>query len=291
MRALLLIALLAKIAHAETVVVMVEPDAAPDVTAALQVALAGRNVTLAPAMPPAGAMQLERAAAAQREAIGAGAFAALWLDVGEVCVVSTDGRVFRHVPLSEGSPRAFAAIAVSLLDELHAPLEGPSVNIDIQIAPPGIAAQAPAPAQAAAPVAQSPVADRTLLEVGVTASPATYGIEAELAFPVVRSMRFGVHGSINKLYDGIGDMSTDSSLVTAAGELRHVGEGATHLDVGLMGGIGHNTYDNGGLAALRLMYVSASGVELSAAPTYLFSWRGHDATLAGFIAMRWKLAL
>ena len=56
-------------------------------------------------------------------ALAVGADAAL-IDDRDVCVVSADGRSFRHAPLGDASPRMFAAVATSLLDELIAPPEG-----------------------------------------------------------------------------------------------------------------------------------------------------------------------
>ena len=56
---------------------------------------------------------------------------ASWIDANDVCVVSADGAYFRHTPLpADASPRVFAAIATSLLDELLAP---PTVNVDVNV--------------------------------------------------------------------------------------------------------------------------------------------------------------
>src|SRR5438128_893957 len=139
MRALIILLLLAGVAHAghSTVVVMTDPE----LGSALQSALSGRGVAIATVQKPGGALRLERAAAAQRAAIEFGADAALWidLDIGsvEVCAVSSDGRYFRHAPLPDGSPRVFAAIATSLLDELLAPPEAGApqiaVNVDVHV--------------------------------------------------------------------------------------------------------------------------------------------------------------
>src|SRR5262249_55327398 len=50
------------------------------------------------------------------------------------CAVSADGRYFRQSQLPEGSPRMFATIATSLLDELLAPPEGDlAINVDVQV--------------------------------------------------------------------------------------------------------------------------------------------------------------
>lgn len=122
------------------VVVMTDADSAPALQSALRVALGGKLVVVASAIPPSGPLRLDRAAIAQHEAIAARADAAVWIDVeGEgvdVCVVSADGRHFRHAPLPAGdaSPRVVAAIAKSLLDELVAPPEGdPTIDVDVHV--------------------------------------------------------------------------------------------------------------------------------------------------------------
>ena len=135
-------------AHAGTrIVVMTDPDDA----AALQVALAGRGAEVAPLPEPEGALRFDRAAAAQRTAVAQQATAAVWIEqdpgTAEVCVVSADGRVLRNAPLpiDVGSPRVFAAIAVSLLDELLTP----PIEVHVELAP--MPAVTPAPASRPTP--------------------------------------------------------------------------------------------------------------------------------------------
>src|SRR3569623_1176791 len=171
-------------ADASTVVVLSDPQNAPALGSALQVTLAGRGVAIATLPAPDGSLRMDRAAAAQHAAISFSADAALWIDrdidVTEVCVVSADGRFFRHAPLPVGegdTPRMFAAIATSLLDELPPTSDAPAVDVDVHVhvdphggpSVPPIFAQAPAPA----PVGLAPRAhmDRPLVEVGPMVSP------------------------------------------------------------------------------------------------------------------------
>src|SRR5580698_3979074 len=127
------------VAHAgrTTIVVMADPTRAGELDSALQVTLAERDVVIASARAPEGALRLARAAVAQRVAVSLGADAALWIDHEaesiEVCVVSPDGSYFRHAPIATEAPRAFAEIAASLLDELFAPPGVVNVHVDVRI--------------------------------------------------------------------------------------------------------------------------------------------------------------
>ena len=127
----------AQVASASTVVVLSDPGNAPALGSALQVMLAGRGVAIATLPAPQGGLRLDRAASAQHAALSFNADAALWIysDAGatEVCAVSADGRYFRHAPLPVGegdTPRMFAAIATSLLDELLSP---DVVDVDVHV--------------------------------------------------------------------------------------------------------------------------------------------------------------
>jgi hypothetical protein len=120
----LLFALGSSAAYANSsVVVMTDTDDA----AAVQVALAGRGIDVQVVTAPEGVLRIDRAAAALRAAVDHHAAAAVWIDAVPgntmACVVSADGDMFREAPLPlvEGSPRMFAAIAVSLLDEVFTP--------------------------------------------------------------------------------------------------------------------------------------------------------------------------
>ncbi|HEY1549861.1 MAG TPA: hypothetical protein VGG28_18660 [Kofleriaceae bacterium] len=107
-------------------------------------------VTQAVQAPP-GDRVLDRAAAAQHLAITSNASAVVWIDNGEVWMVSADGREMRHAPIGDGAnPAVFASIATSLLGELVAtapvapPAAPPAPAIVIAPAPPVVDATAPA---------------------------------------------------------------------------------------------------------------------------------------------------
>src|SRR5262245_41169858 len=119
---LAMVAVLAGPAGAQNtrVIAMIDPAD----LAALRVTMHGADLAVAP--PPDGALRLDRAAVVQRAALDAGADAGLWIEhdagVVEICVVSADGKLLRHAPMPpDRSPRVFAAIATSLLDEVLAP--------------------------------------------------------------------------------------------------------------------------------------------------------------------------
>jgi hypothetical protein len=144
----------AQTAHAETVLVMSEPGAELDT--ALRVVMAGRGVGVAGAPQPLGALRLERAAIAQRTAMQIGADAAVWIDDTDVCAVTADGHQFRQAPLpvEAASPRVFAAIATSLLDEMIRPeawAQGFDVNVNVEVTPRGAAPRVAVAGELAAP--------------------------------------------------------------------------------------------------------------------------------------------
>ncbi len=231
----------AQSADADSVVVMVGPEH----DAAMRVVLAGRGTAVASLPAPVGQMRLERAAFAQRAAAQSGAHAAVWIDEGDICAVSSDGHDFRHAPFppEASSPRAFAAIATSLLDEMIAPPAwnaGFSVNVDVAITPHGAA---PPPRVAlAGPPGESGVTaeiraperrfdDRTLFEIGPMVSPLTAGIEGGFAFPLSPGWRLAATGAINTTFDG------NYVLGVGALEIRHVRDGeAAHWEIGALGG-------------------------------------------------------
>src|ERR1051326_1980950 len=97
---LLVLCVAAATAHAGTRVVLFTD---PADAGALQVALAGRGTEIATLPAPDGALRLDRAAAVQRGAMDARAVAGVWIEsdpgATEVCVVSSDGKLFRHAPL------------------------------------------------------------------------------------------------------------------------------------------------------------------------------------------------
>jgi hypothetical protein len=315
-----------------TIVVMSDPGRVGELNSALQVALSGRNVAIATAPLPAGALRLDRAAAAQRVALELGAEVALWIDRApdaiELCAVSSDGRYFRHTPMPpEDSPRAFAAIATSLVDELFAPPEAGfdvdmHVHVDSNGAPPAMAvdatrrgdagagaaiggaalapgaiaprALAPSPGSMGGGVVASdsvtPVrADRTLLEIGPMLSPMTAGLEAELAFPITPTFRLGVVGGANVLlWD-----DTHQAVYLAGLELRRVSPGQRHLDFGLIGGVAWVAHDDAApYAALRIGFTwehAGSGTQLSVAPVIAKVYS--DYVPGAYVSLRWELPI
>ena len=290
-------------ADASTVVVLSDPQNAPALGSALQVTLAGRGVAIATLPAPDGSLRMDRAAAAQHAAISFSADAALWIDrdidVTEVCVVSADGRFFRHAPLPVGegdTPRMFAAIATSLLDELLTTSDAPAVDVDVHVHvdPHGgpsvtpIFAQAPAPA----PVGLAPRAhmDRTLVELGPMVSPLSYGAELGVMVPVSSAYRLGGNTAVNVL-------PGDANHILGVGELelRHVGRGMHHFDVGpVVGGaelLDHNE-DAIVFAGARLGYAwerESSNTSVSFVPLVLTD--GKDVVPGIYASLRLGFAL
>jgi hypothetical protein len=310
------------------VVVMTEREEMP---AALQVTLAAQHVevTVQPESP-AGALRLDRAATAQRVAMSVNAEAGVWIDGGEIWVVSADGRYVRHAPLpSDASPRVFAAIAASLLDELLVPPEAGAVGVDVHVdvappvAAPVVAAPPtpPVPQQAiitqpgyvvaapsyAAPPAVAAVApadpdprfnaDRTLLEIGASLSTASFGLDGEIAFPLTPKVRFGVLLGLDYMWDGFADINSGDTLVHGGGEIRYVGAGPNHVDLGVGGGIAHDTSysNNGGFAMARIAFTHEMGrenVAFALAPMILFDFDGqYENNFTLFASLRLGYAL
>lgn len=302
----LLIALCSVATAGDRIVVMTGDE----LSSALELSLSSRHVGVATAATPEGALRLDRAAAAQHAAMASDAGASVWIDAGDVCVVSADGVYFRQAPLpANTTPRVFAAIATSLLDELLAPPEGLNVAINVDVRAPGMPVVAdgrpPMGPQINPVVATVDTIDqarwkRTLVEFGPTLSPSSYGMELELAFPVMPNLRVGVLGGISQLYDGFRDDLKGTRIYDAALEIRYVGAGTTHFDAGLAGGTitGTDGYENdtGGFAALRLSYVkeyASTAVSFSVAPMLLFDFRGqgNDKNLGVMSSLRLELPI
>ncbi len=247
------------LANAGNRIVVLTDPAQRELPRALEVALANRHVDISSLPSPEGALRLDRAAVVQRAAIANTADAGVWIDVDagetDVCVVSSDGKL-RHAPLpADVPPRVFAAIAASLLDELLAPPESPPISVDVYVdvhtnpAPPvmspppsrsHVVVMVP-PGESSTVIAHAPFEPdapwhRSRLEVGVTASLVTYGVEAELLYPVADSVRIGVLGGFNWLYDYIMRtrpafagcrcrLARNETMADAGLELRYVGRG------------------------------------------------------------------
>ncbi len=243
-----------------------------------------------------------------------------------------DGRYVRHAPVpGDASPRVFAAIAASLLDELLTPPEAGSVGVDVHVdvtpngPPVVVTAPPPPPPQAivAAPVAVAPYvvaapsyapplsvatvaavdpearfnADRTLLELGASLSTASFGLDGELAFPLTQKLRFGVLLGLDYMWDGFADIGSGDTLVHGGGELRYVGAGLNHVDLGLGGGVAHDTGygGNGGFAMARVAFTHEMGrqsVSFALAPMILFDFDGqyeNNFTLMGSLRLGFAL--
>jgi hypothetical protein len=290
------------VAHADRIAVMIDPDNA----LALGVALAGRGAELLPLPHPEGALRLDRAALAKRTTVSANAQAGVWIEQdasgAEVCVVSADGKLFRHAPLpiASSTPRVFAAIATSLLDEVLSP-DAPNVNVDVNVTVNGeqvpvregprvATIEAPAltptiPAAAAVATTSSVVrADRKLFELGAMLSPASIGVEALVMFPLAEQWRLGVMGTLEATADTV----DPGPLVGGGLELRHVGRGRKHWDIGPIGGmatVNDTTLAFGGLRIGRTWEHATSAMSLSLTPAFI---RVRDAVLPGaWITLRW----
>jgi hypothetical protein len=270
-----------------------------DLPSALQLALAQRaEVTMQPGAPSGDAV-LDRAAAAQRVAMSTDADAGVWIDGDDIWVVSADGRDVRHAPLSgDASPRAFAAIAASLLDELLAPPENAAhigVDVHVDITPPSAAVTVAPPVITAPPMVLAPAVVATapaapvhhsaLIEIGATATTATAGIEAEVLFPISHehSLALGVTAGVNEGFRDSNFFESGESMFDALLELRHVGSGTTHFDYGVAGGVG-NAGDGGeGAIALLRLGVTHSldtyAVGFSLAPTVLIGFNESNPLL------------
>ncbi len=289
---LLVLAAAAAPADANTrIVVMTDADD----LAAIEVALAGRGAEVAPAPAPQGALRLDRAALAQRSTVDQNAAAAVWIDQepAEVCVVSADGRQFRHAPLpaDAASPRVFAAIAASLLDEVLEPGPPPiNVDVHVDVQPVPIARPAVVAPAIATPAAASRIAGAlAMLEVGPLVTTGGFGAEAAVTFLFTRSTRIGVVGVAS---DNISD---DVGKFGGVGvEVRHVGEGKRHLDLGAEGGVA-DTHERGTTpwAALRLgvtWETAESAMTLALSPA-LINLDFARPSGAAWLSLRWLLPM
>ena len=323
---MLIVAGAASVAQADPrVIVMSDAD-----TSVLRVTLAGRGADVALATAPRGALRLERAADAQRAARENDAEASVWIDTdeggAEVCVVSADGRFFRQAPLAaDASPRTFAAIATSLLDELLAPPEVPPINVDVHVdvtqtppptpgptpivvpraarateMPSASIAPTPMPSLPSSPSIvglappEAPWAHRPLLELGTAVSPVSAGVSAEVLLPVTPSFRFGVLAAEHLLLDGVNDMPQGTTMTIGALEARYIGQGSPHLELGLLaGGARADEYDEGGFAAARISVVwqrPSGTLSVSFMPAVLFGFIGSHEYLPGYLlSFTWGL--
>ena len=305
--------LVAHVAYAgHSIVVMTEPAQQGALGGAMQVALTGRGVAVATLAAPSGELRLERAAYAQRAALQLGADAAVWLDEGDVCAVSADGRAFRHAPMPPDladPARAFGAIATSLLDELIAPPEpAQSVDVDVHVRVGGQEApfngfvnprpEAPpvdpfAPPSAVATFAPPaiPRRDRTQFAVGPMLSPASAGVQGELAFPLSPTLRLAANASGN-----IGTFR-QVFIYSAAVELRGIVSGHhNHFDLGGTAGFATATETS---SRASIVYVGASlnytwehetsATMLSIVP--LVASDGSETVPGAYACLRWVFPL
>jgi hypothetical protein len=307
---------LVRVASASTVVVLSDPGNGAALGSALQVTLAGRGVAIATLPAPAGALRLDRAAAAQHAALSFNADAALWIDQEpdstEVCAVSADGRYFRHAPLPVGegdTPRMFAAIGTSLLDELLTP-DAPAVDVDVHvhvdphgpqgpvvatadpIGPPGVVPPSLMQQAMLPPVVERPRMDRSLFEIGPALSPVTIGAEAGLMVPVGSAFRLGGTAMLHLIMTD----SSHDALAAFMGELRHVGRGRRHWDVGALAGYAFDvqrTSDSTPYVGARISYNwegEHHGNSISLVPV-IFVPDSHSAGPGIYASYRWELPL
>lgn len=134
-------------ADAPPVVLMLDPERRVELSDALRLELAGRDVEVLVVDPPEGATPLARAAAAQAGARFVGGIAAIYLersaqDAATVRAVGPDGDLVRHAPLpkpvDEVDPGVFAVVAHSLVEELLGPPETPvTVHVHVSVDAPG----------------------------------------------------------------------------------------------------------------------------------------------------------
>ncbi len=169
------------------------------------------------------------------------------------------------------------------------------VDVDVRVEPsqaPVAVAVTPVPPvaieAAPAPIAAAPDVDRvrarkTLIEIGPSISNASYGIEAELAFPITPSMRVGVVGGLNHMFESFAVEEPGDVLANAGLELRWVGAGTRHFDFGIAGGVAKDAYDTGGYGSLRFSYVreyDRTGLSFSVEPLALFDFLGQWSSVA-----------
>jgi hypothetical protein len=274
------------VVRAESVVVMAAPDTQLD--SALRVVMAGRGVAVTVAPRPQGAFRLERAAMAQRTAAQAGADAAVWIDDADVCAVTADGLDFRHAPLppQAASPRTFAAIATSLLDDMIHPEswpQGVDVNVNVSVStnepeprdageePPSIAAPG---VIAASPRVERAHAGQTLLEIGPMLTPISGGVQAALSISLSDAWRLGGSGAING-----GFVDGGFVIGVASVEVRHVGVGRKHWDLGPEIGYASDGTDPIAFAGLRIARTwqsPRSAVSLAFTPLVFVSLSNRD---------------
>jgi hypothetical protein len=147
--------------------------------------------------------------------------------------------------------------------------------------PPGVVASVPAQYQPA----------RTAIEIGPLLSPVHVGIEAALLLPVSDRWRLGAMGTAG--------ISLDGSVPIFAGllELRHVGSGRRHLDIGMLGGAATAEGDTIAFVGARfdITWERANGrsTSIGIAPLLIKlvnDWG--DSPFPGvFASVRWRLPL
>ena len=145
-------------------------------------------------------------------------------------------------------------------------------------------------------------ADPIAFELGPTVSPASCGLEADVTVPLATQIRFGVLAQASAMFDGVADIN-GQRMLAAGGELRYVGRGRDHLELGVAGGAATGTIvepmfgsrsDTGEFAALRIAATreyAEGGLSLSVMPMVLMGFRGHDPIPTVIASLRWELPL
>lgn len=128
-----------------TLLLLMAPNAPSELTDAVRMEAASTGYELLVQGPPSGETALQRASSAQSMGNAAGARATVWLETSSeetgravsVRVLEAGRDEARHAPLSAPvdvvSPRVFAAVVGSLLDEIEQPPQPASLRIRVQM--------------------------------------------------------------------------------------------------------------------------------------------------------------
>jgi hypothetical protein len=158
---------------------------------------------------------------------------------------------------------------------------------------------ATAPRTAARAIAQERAHESEMLvELGPIASPISGGVSAAIMFPVAPAWKLGVNGSYNKGFVDGGFSGGVDRYGTVSVELRHVGRGEAHWDLGPeVGGLFVSDTDRSTLVGFRVARtweLGTTALSLGITPLYLFHWDdvGEYTGLAGVAStLRWQVPL